>query len=142
MEQVLPAWLTYTQNDTTYATALFANDNVLVAAPGVLPVIDRRPANSADSVVISATGLRPTNPPYPVGQVVTEAYSNADLSKIYVSVGGIAAAVHSVNMTSAGMFQVAIQVPDGIPKRDLPVTLQIAGRSTQDGVILSFSSNE
>ena len=138
MAPVSPAWFTYTLQGQLCPVALFANEYVYVAAEGALPGATSRPAKPGDYIQLYATGLGPTNPPYPVGQVLTRVYPIADLSRVRVSVGGLPVPVPFAGMTYPGLFQINIQVPDGIPDGDLPVALQVEGQSTQGNAVLRF----
>jgi uncharacterized protein (TIGR03437 family) len=138
MASVSPAWFTYNLDGTPHLAALFANENVFVAAEGAVPGGLSRPAKPGDFIQLYANGLGPTSPAHPVGQVLTGAYPISDLSRIRVHVGGVPAPVQFVGMTFAGVFQVYIQVPEGIRDGALPVVLQIDGLSTQENAVLTF----
>jgi len=138
MAPVSPAWFTYTLQDALYPVALFANEYIYVAVEGALPGATSRPAKPGDYIQLYATGLGATNPPYPVGQVLTSVYPIADLSRVRVSVGGLPVPVLFAGITYPGLFQINIQVPDGTPDGDLPVVLQIDGQSTQKNAVLTF----
>jgi uncharacterized protein (TIGR03437 family) len=100
--------------------------------------VTSRPAKAGDYILLFATGLGQTNPPYPVGQVLTAAYPVPDLSKVSVLIGGQPALVQFAGMTYAGVFQVNIQVPSGIPAGDQPIVLGIAGQASPPAVYLTF----
>ena len=55
-------------------------------------------------------------------------------------IAGQPALVQFAGMTFAGVFQINIQVPDGIADGDLPVVLQIDGKPSQDNTFLNFAS--
>jgi uncharacterized protein (TIGR03437 family) len=138
MAGVSPALFTYALRGRFYADALFGTDYAYVAAVGALPGITSRPAQAGDYILLFATGLGQTNPPYPVGQVLTAAYPVPDLSKVSVSIGGQPALVQFAGMTYAGVFQVNIQVPNGIPAGDQPIVLGVAGQASPPTVYLTF----
>lgn len=138
MVRFSPAFFAYSVADRLYPAALFADERVYVAEPDVLPGVASRPAKPGDNIVLYANGLGPTNPPYPPGEVLTMAYRMSDLSLVRVTVGGVSAAVQYAGMVYAGLFQVNVQVPDGIGEGDLPVVLHIGGQSTQPDAVLPF----
>ena len=138
MAGVSPALFTYALQGRLYADALFATDYVYVAAVGALPGVTSRPAQAGDYVLLFATGLGQTNPPCPVGQVLAAAYPVPDLSKVSVLVGGQPALVQFAGMTYAGVFQINIQVPNGIPAGDQPIVLGVAGQASSPTVYLTF----
>jgi uncharacterized protein (TIGR03437 family) len=133
-----PALFTYALQTRLYADALFGSDYAYVAAVGALPGVTSRPAKAGDYILLFATGLGQTNPPYPVGQVLTAAYPVPDLSKVSVLIGGQPALVQFAGMTYAGVFQVNIQVPSGIPAGDQPIVLGVAGQASPPAVYLTF----
>jgi uncharacterized protein (TIGR03437 family) len=138
MAAVSPALFTYALQSRFYADALFATDYAYVAAVGALPGVPSRPAKSGDYILLFATGLGQTNPPYPVGQVLTAAYPVPDLSRVSVLIAGQPALVQFAGMTYAGLFQINIQVPNGIPAGDQPIVLEVSGQASLSTVYLTF----
>jgi uncharacterized protein (TIGR03437 family) len=138
MAPISPALFAYTLHGKLYPVALFANTDVFVAAEGAMPGRSSRPAKPGDYISLFANGLGATDPPYPPGQVLFSVYPVRDLSKLRVSIGGVPTRVLFAGMTFAGLFQVNIQVPDGIAAGDLPVVLQMDGQSTQPDALLTF----
>jgi len=138
MAGISPALFTYALQGRFYADALFGSDYAYVAAAGALPGVTSRPAKAGDYILLFATGLGQTNPPYPVGQVLTTAYPVPDLSKVSVLIGGQPALVQFAGMTYAGVFQINIQVPNGVPAGDQPIVLGVAGQASLPAVYLTF----
>jgi len=137
----LPALFTYSLRGTVYADAQFATDYAVVAASGALTGTTSRPANSGDYILLYATGLGQTNPPYPVGKVLSTAYPVPDLSQVSLTIGGQPALVTFAGLTYPGVFQINVQVPSGVPAGDLPIVLRLAGQTSQPGVYLTFGGN-
>jgi uncharacterized protein (TIGR03437 family) len=71
--------------------------------------------------------------------VLSKAYPIADLSQVRVLIGRQPAVVQFAGVTFAGVFQVNVQVPDGIDEGNLPVVVQIGSQSSQSNVVLAFS---
>jgi uncharacterized protein (TIGR03437 family) len=138
MAGISPALFTYALQGRFYADALFASDYANVAAAGALPGVTSRPAKAGDYILLFATGLGQTNPPYPVGQVLAAAYPVPDVSKVSVLIGGQPALVQFAGMTYAGVFQINIQVPNGILAGDQPIVLGVAGQASLLTVYLTF----
>ena len=138
MVQVSPGLFTYSLQGTPYAAALFTSDGAYVGAAGAISGVTSRPAQAGDYIMLFATGLGQTNPPYPVGQVLTAAYPVPDISQVSVLIGGKPAIVGYAGMTYAGVFQINIQVPNGVPAGDQPVVLGIAGQASLPGVYLTI----
>jgi uncharacterized protein (TIGR03437 family) len=137
MASVSPGLFMYSLLDQARAVAFFNADGAYVAAVGVIPGGISRPAKPGDYILFYATGLGATNPAYPIGQVLTKAYPLFDPAQVHFSIGGHAANVQFVGMTFPGVFQVNVQIPDGIGSGDVPVILQIGQQSSQENVVLA-----
>src|ERR1017187_5880142 len=135
---VSPGFFAYTLRGKLYPVAFFANENVQVAAVGALAGAASRPATAGDYLTLYATGLGQTNPPYPAGQVLSGAYPIADLSQVQVLFGTRRAKVLWAGMTFAGVFQINVQVPDGIAAGVAPVVLKIGSQSSVQATVLPF----
>jgi len=140
MAETAPGFFSYSSGGQLYPAALFANTAVYVARVGALPTASSRPAKPGDYLELFVNGLGPTKAPYPVGQVLTTDYPVADLSQVQVTIDGIAAPVLYAGMTYAGLFQVNVQVPNGVTDGDRPVVLTVGGKSTPSGTVLTFQS--
>jgi uncharacterized protein (TIGR03437 family) len=136
---VSPGLFAYTLQGKLYPVAFFANENVQVAADGALAGAASRPATAGDYITLYATGLGQTTPAYPVGQVISEAFPITDLSQIRVLFGAQPANVLFAGMTFAGVFQINVQVPDGIPTGEAPVVLEIGAQSSAQATFLPFT---
>jgi uncharacterized protein (TIGR03437 family) len=139
MANTSPALFTYTARGNTYAVAQFATDYAIVGALDVTPGVTSRPANAGDNLLLYATALGQTNPPYPFGQVLVTAYPVADLSQLSALVAGQSASVLYAGMTYPGVFQINIQVPSGVPAGDQPLVIRLGAQTSQPGVYLTFS---
>jgi uncharacterized protein (TIGR03437 family) len=76
------------------------------------------------------TGFGPTNPAYPEGQILTQAYP-LPTGAVTVKVGGVNAQVVWAGLTYAGVYQINIVVPS-LPDGDYAVVATIAGYSSPD----------
>jgi len=135
---IAPALFAYTLNGKLYPLAYFNNENVQVAAVGALTGAESRPAAAGDYLMLYATGLGQTNPPYPAGQVISGVYPIDDLSRVQILFGGQPAKVLFAGMTFAGVFQVNVRVPDGIPPGEAPVVLKVGEQSSSQATVLAF----
>jgi uncharacterized protein (TIGR03437 family) len=140
MGAVSPAFFAYTLQGKLYPVAFFANENVQVAAVGALVGAASRPATAGDYITLYATGLGQTTPPYPVGQVISGAFPITDLSQVQVLFGALPAKVLFAGMTFAGVFQINVQVPDGIATGEAPVVLKIGTQSSAQATVLPFQA--
>jgi uncharacterized protein (TIGR03437 family) len=117
-----------------YAVATRYPDNQYVGGP--ILGSQWTAANAGDVVILWATGFGPTTPPIPAGMVV-DRVSNVT-APVSVTVGGINAPVVGSALSAglAGVYQVAIKLPMGIPPGDAPIKATVGGISTVDGVSL------
>jgi uncharacterized protein (TIGR03437 family) len=136
MGAVSPAFFAYTLQGKLYPVAFFANENVQVAADGALAGAASRPATAGDYITLYGTGLGQTTPAYPAGQVISGAYPIADLSQVQVLFGTRPTKVLFAGMTFAGVFQINVQVPDGIATGEVPVVLKIGTQSSAQATVL------
>jgi uncharacterized protein (TIGR03437 family) len=94
------------------------------------------PAKPGDTVILWGTGFGPTSPGTPAGQVVSGAPA---VGGVTVTIGGQPAQVYGAALApgSAGLYQIAIQVPASVPDGDQPVIAQVSGASSPAGVFLT-----
>jgi uncharacterized protein (TIGR03437 family) len=138
MGAVSPAFFAYNLLGKLYPVALFANEYVWVAADGALAGVTSRPATAGDYITLYATGLGQTTPAYPVGQVISGAFPITDLSQVQVLFGARPARLLFAGMTFAGVFQINVQVPDGIATGEVPVVLKIGTQASAQTTVLPF----
>ena len=95
------------------------------------------PAKPGETVILWGTGFGPTTPAAPAGQITP--------SKLY-SVNGVVVTVGSIPVParqprclpgSAGLYQVAIQVPSGLANGDYPIVATVGGVQSPAGVKLT-----
>ena len=94
-------------------------------------------ARPGDVLELYGTGLGPTSPSVAPGLVYQG--SAPTTNPVTVTIGAIPADVSYAGLTGAGLYQINITVPlmsDG----DYPVVAQVAGLSTQSGVLLKIQS--
>jgi uncharacterized protein (TIGR03437 family) len=139
ISRVAPGFFTWQIGERLFLAAQFANDGVYVARVGALPSVVSRPARQGDHIQLYATGLGATAPAAPQGRVLERDYPLASRS-LSVTIGGRPAIVMYAGLTFAGVFQINVQVPAGVPAGDQAVVLTIDGRSTQPGVLLSIDN--
>jgi uncharacterized protein (TIGR03437 family) len=116
-----------TRQDGSYAVkpGTFAGATTLAAHPG-------------DVLILWGTGFGPTTPPAPSGVPVpaTTAYN---CSPVTVTLGATSAPVYGCALSSgsAGLYQIAIQVPATIANGDYALQATVNGALSPGGVILS-----
>jgi len=117
-----------------YAAAAHNADGVPVAPAGYFGnSAASRPAQPGEFIQIYATGLGPTTPAVPSGQVVGSPAPLPDLTQLKVTIGGAAATLYYAGLVAAGEYQINAIVPL-LPDGDQPVLATIGGVTSQTGV--------
>jgi len=104
----------------------FAGENTVAAKPG-------------DVIILWGTGFGPTSPAVLEGEETPsdKTYSTSTLPT--VKINNISATVYGAALAPgfAGLYQVAIQVPDSLTDGDWPVVATIGGVQSPSGAVLS-----
>jgi uncharacterized protein (TIGR03437 family) len=97
------------------------------------------PAKPGDVLVLWATGFGPTTPAVPSGVAVPASGGFPTASAPTVTVNNFAATVYGAALApgSAGLYQIAIQVPTTLGDGDWPIQASIGGVLSPTGTILS-----
>jgi uncharacterized protein (TIGR03437 family) len=130
-----PAFFLY--SGTNYAIATNLNYS-LVGNPNAIP--GTISAHPGDLLILWATGFGPTSPPTPAGIEVTGAPSVATPPTI--TVGGVPASLVGTPVLSpgsAGLYQVAIQLPSTVPTGVVSLQAAVGGVVSPVGVSLYVS---
>jgi uncharacterized protein (TIGR03437 family) len=120
--------LVATRTDYSYAVkpGTFAGATTIAAKPG-------------DVIVLWATGFGPTNPTPPTGLAVpgNKAYATSSLPSVVID--NLSATVYGAALApgSAGLYQIAIQIPPSLADGDWPIQALIGGVLSPAGTILS-----
>jgi virginiamycin B lyase len=93
-----------------------------------------RPAKPGDLVALFATGFGPTDPAPPAGLVFFAAYPL--VAPVTVTIGGINANVAWAGLSAAGLYQLNVTVPAGLPNGDVPVAATVGGVHSQSGTFI------
>ena len=97
------------------------------------------PAEAGSYVSFYATGTGATNPAGVAG-TVSGAAPAATVVPVTANVGGLPATVQYAGAAPgqlAGVSQINIQIPPGLPAGDVPVVIQMGGSSSQAGVTIA-----
>jgi len=124
MQTFAPAFFQYLP--TTYAIATRYPDNALIANPSAVP--GTVAAKAGDILILWGTGFGATNPNTPAGVVVTGAPAVATPPTITLN-NSINAPVISTVLSpgSAGLYQIAIQLPNNTPTGDVSIQASVGG---------------
>jgi uncharacterized protein (TIGR03437 family) len=111
-----------------YAVATRQDYSVAVkngAVPGATTV----PAKPGDVIILWGAGFGATNPALPLGTVVPLSPIYNTANPVTVTVGGTAATVYGAALAggNAGLYQVAIQIPDNLANGDYPIVATVFG---------------
>jgi uncharacterized protein (TIGR03437 family) len=93
-------------------------------------------------IVLWATGLGPTNPAAPGGQVTPSDTVYSVPGKVTVTVGSVGATVYGAALTpgTAGLYQIAIQIPGSLGNGDYPVLAAVGGVSSAVGPLIAVQN--
>jgi uncharacterized protein (TIGR03437 family) len=132
LQATSPAFFEYSLS--TYAIATRYPDNALIGNPSA--VSGTVAAKAGDILILWATGFGATSPATPAGIVVSGAPAVATMPAI--TVGGTAVPVISAVLSpgSAGLYQIAIQLPANVPTGIVALQASVAGVQSPAGVDL------
>jgi uncharacterized protein (TIGR03437 family) len=125
------AYAVATHNDYTYAAKNGAfSETTVPAAPG-------------DTIILWGTGFGPTNPTAPVGAEAPSGTTWYTASAVTVTLGNTPATVYGAALAPgfAGLYQVAIQIPESLADGDYPVVATVSGARSPDNVLLTVLSS-
>jgi uncharacterized protein (TIGR03437 family) len=117
-----------TRQDYSYAVkaGTFAGATTVAAKPG-------------EVIILWGTGFGPTFPTAPVGVSVPGSGGYSTASAPTVTINNTPATVYGAALApgSAGLYQIAIQVPPSLSDGDWPIQASIGGTLSPAGTILS-----
>jgi uncharacterized protein (TIGR03118 family) len=108
-------------------------DGTLVGPTSLIPG-QTTPAHPGETIVLYGTGFGPTNPAVD-GQVLTAPVPAATLP--VVTIGGASASVPFAGLSSAGLYQVNVQLPSTLPDGDAAVTAQVGTGKAQPNLFIA-----
>jgi uncharacterized protein (TIGR03437 family) len=114
-------------------------DFSLAIANGLLSGAGTVPAKPGEVIILWGTGFGATAPVVPAGQLPLPGTLYSVVNVPSVTIGNLAAPVIGAALASnsAGVYQIAVRIPDAAPDGDLPVTARIAGQQSPSGVFLT-----
>lgn len=134
-QQFGPAFFLWTGK---YAVATRV-DFSLVAKAGLFSGLTTVPAKPGDVIILWGTGFGPTNPAVSAGIQTPADRTYSTANPVTVAVGGAGAQVFGAALApgSAGLYQIAIQIPSSTPDGDIPIQASIGGFQSPDGVFIT-----
>ena len=114
-------------------------DYSFAVKPGTFPGTTTVAAKPGDVLILWATGLGPTIPSAPVGVATPVDRTYKTSLPATVTINDVRATVLGAALASgaAGLYQIAIQIPDSVPDGDWPIRTTIGGVRSLAGVLLT-----
>ena len=124
MQRIAPAFFLYPDGNikSTHGAGGYVGPTTLIA--GVTT-----PAKPGETIVLWGSGFGATTPATPNGDVFTTALSLA--SAVTIRIGGDDVMPDVAALTSPGVYQFNVKIPDAAPDGDVPVVATISSISTQ-----------
>ncbi|MBZ5607868.1 MAG: hypothetical protein LAP38_06410 [Acidobacteriia bacterium] len=117
-------------------------DFSLAVKPGTFAGANTVAAKPGDVIILWATGFGATNPPYPAGRATPSdaTYSTASTPTVTINNNSVIVFGAALAPGSAGLYQIAIQVPNNLADGDYPIRAGIGNAQSPTGVVLSVRS--
>jgi uncharacterized protein (TIGR03437 family) len=119
---------THTDGTWSVKNGTFAGVTTVAAKPG-------------EYVVLWGTGFGPTSPPITPGQQTPSNQIYVTSNTVTATVNGAPAVVYGSTAALApgfaGLYQLAVQIPDNAPDGDLPLAISIGGAQSPTGVVIT-----
>jgi uncharacterized protein (TIGR03437 family) len=122
---VAPGLFAYSQEGGAYAVVQAGLTYEPVAPPGLLGnSVNTVRAVPYENVILWATGLGPTNPPQPTGQVLAAPVPLA--SPLQITIGGQTVTPQFVGLVFSGVYQINLTIPH-LPSGDATIAVTVNG---------------
>ena len=110
---------------------------------GTFPGATTVAAKPGDVIILWATGFGATNPPYPTGHATPSDATYATASTPTVTLNGNSVIVFGAALApgSAGVYQIAIQVPNNLSTGDYPIRASLGSAQSPTGLVLSVDNS-
>ena len=109
------------------------------AASGTFTGVTTTPAKPGDVLILWGTGFGPTDPAFPQGMVTPTTGGPYNAEPVSVTINNLPATVYGAALAPgfAGLYQVAIQVPNALGAGNWPVVATIGGVSSPTRPVLA-----
>jgi uncharacterized protein (TIGR03437 family) len=119
--------------------ALNAVTGTFIGASGLLPGVTTAPAKPGDILTLFGTGFGATDPTFGPGELPGGAAQVT--APVSISLGGVSLAASDilyVGVTqNAGLYQVNLRVPDGVPDGDQALVITVGAASSPAGAFIT-----
>jgi uncharacterized protein (TIGR03437 family) len=154
-----PQWITVTNSSQTsaafivssnqYGPAFFSwpgnqavatrQDFSFAAKEGTFPSVTTLPARPGEVIILWGTGFGPPDPVASSGIPIPNGSTYATMTPTSVTINDTPATVYGAALAPgfAGLYQVAIQVPNSLSDGDWPLQAIIGGVQSPTGIVLS-----
>jgi uncharacterized protein (TIGR03437 family) len=111
-----------------------------VGSPGLIPGANFAPAKPGDVLSVYGVGFGTTNRSVPPGVLATAAAATTGTPT--VTIGGVTATVLYAGLTPgfAGLYQVNLVVPVGVPPGNQPIAIQVNGGTSPTAAFLTVAA--
>lgn len=130
-----PAFFQFDPHGRKYPSAVHLDGTFVGPTDLFGGAVGARPVEADETILLFGTGFGDTNPPAPSGMVLDGASPLA--SPVTVFVDGRQASVSFAGLSGAGLYQFNVRIPDGISGGDVAIRAEIAGKRTQDNLVLA-----
>ena len=93
-------------------------------------------ATAGDTVELFGVGFGPTNPAVPAGQPFSGAAAVVNAPTLRIN--GVVVTPAFTGLSSAGLYQINLTIPSGLPTGDVPIQAIVNGATTQQSVVISL----
>jgi uncharacterized protein (TIGR03437 family) len=123
-----------------YAVATRNSDGSYAVPNGTFPGLTTTPAKPGDVILLWGTGFGPTNPTTAPGITTPGDPVRFTASPVTITIGNIQTnVIYSLLAPNfAGLYQIAITVPDNAPNGDQPVVATVGGASSPATTLLTI----
>jgi uncharacterized protein (TIGR03437 family) len=127
IDEAQPEFFTQALGGRNWITAQHTNYS-RIGLPQLAP--QATPAAPLETVILWGSGFGQTWPPVPGGMLLSVPLPLVDPGGVSLTIGGLAAAIQYVGMTTAGVYQLNVVVPD-LPDGDYLAVATAGGRQTK-----------
>ncbi len=112
-------------------------DFTWVGPPGLFPGVTTTPAKPGEVIILWGTGFGATSPEVLSGTTVSGAPTLVTNPAVRIGGAGVEFLGAALSPGSAGLYQIAIRVPDSAPDGDLPVVAEFGSVRSPETVFIS-----